>query len=66
VLVDNKVVSNDPKVRDEVVQVMHLIKTEQHTSGKMLHKFEFYPFQWVIDTNFFTKSIADAAANDQE
>jgi hypothetical protein len=45
---------------------MQLIKTEQFSTGKMLHQFEFYPFQWVIDANFFSKSIADAAADDRE
>jgi hypothetical protein len=63
VLCENQVVSNDKNVRDTLHQVVQLIKEEQRTTGKMLHQFEFYPFQWNMDAGFFNKCIADAAAD---
>ena len=39
------------------------VKAEQIKVGKQLHTFEFYPFNWVLDIDFFRDCIKDVCKN---
>lgn len=63
ILSRNQVLSADEKECKHLCEMVAQVKAEQVKVGKTLHTFEFYPFNWVLDIDFFRDCIKDVCKN---